>query len=171
MYWGVCGALTLALLTREEIAGLLADRRPRLGPHATLGAALICWPPIGTIVTRFLPEVGDSSAAVIATTAGIALTNAAFEELLWRGVFITLWPDSRWLGWLWPAIGFGVWHFAPQVIHPAAMGPVAYVAAATALGLSWGWVAYRTGSIRWVGVSHIVTDGSGLRNALFFIVR
>ena len=49
------------------------------------------------------------------------------------------------------------------------MGPVTYVVAATSLGLSWGWVAWRTGSLRWVSVSHVFTDGSGIRNALFFL--
>ena len=44
-----------------------------------------------------------------------------------------------------------------------------YVVAATSLGLSWGWVAWRTGSLRWVSVSHVFTDGSGIRNALFFL--
>ena len=39
----------------------------------------------------------------------------------------------------------------------------------TALGLSWGWVAWRTGSLRWVAVSHFFADASGIRNALFFL--
>ncbi len=49
------------------------------------------------------------------------------------------------------------------------MGPVFYVMSATALGLSWGLVAWRTGALRWVTVSHLFTDGSGLRNAVFFL--
>jgi membrane protease YdiL (CAAX protease family) len=68
-----------------------------------------------------------------------------------------------------PATGFGAWHLAPQVNHASTMGPMVYVLSATALGLSWGWAAWRTGSLRWVGASHVLTDGSGLRNALFFM--
>jgi hypothetical protein len=49
------------------------------------------------------------------------------------------------------------------------MGPAPFVIASLALGMSWGWVAFRTGSLRLVGISHVLTDGSGLRNALFFI--
>jgi membrane protease YdiL (CAAX protease family) len=72
-------------------------------------------------------------------------------------------------GWIWPALGFGAWHLAPQVIQPSSMGSPAYMTAASLLGLSWGWVAYRTGSLRWIGVSHVLTDGSGIRNARYFI--
>jgi hypothetical protein len=106
---------------------------------------------------------------MIATIMGVSLVNTLAEELLWRGVYISLWPDNPWLGWVWPALGFGAWHLAPQVIHPAAMSPAIFVAASVALGLSWGWVAWRSGSLRWVSVSHLLTDGSGLRNALFFL--
>jgi hypothetical protein len=33
----------------------------------------------------------------------------------------------------------------------------------------FGERAWRTGSLRWVAVSHALTDGSGLRNAPFFL--
>ena len=63
----------------------------------------------------------------------------------------------------------GAWHLAPQIIHPSQLGPFVYVIAAAALGLSWGWVAWRSRALRWVGLSHLITDASGLKNALFFL--
>ena len=169
VYWAACAGLSVGLLGRRRVRDLFRDVRPRLGKPALVGAVLLLWPPLGAIATRFIPELADSSPAMIVTIAGVALANATLEELLWRGVYITYWPRNPWLGWVWPAIGFGAWHVAPQVIHPSSMGPVGYAVAATALGLSWGWVAWRTGSLRWVSVSHVLTDGSGLRNAVFFI--
>jgi membrane protease YdiL (CAAX protease family) len=168
-YWAVCAGLSVGLLGRQRIQALFRDARPRLGRPAIIGAALLLWPPLGAISTRFLPEVGQSSLAMFATIAAVAAANATLEELLWRGVYVTYWPKNAVFGWIWPAIGFGAWHFAPQVIHPSSMGPLVYVISATVLGLSWGWVAWRTGSLRWVSVSHVLTDGSGLRNALFFL--
>ena len=169
LYWAACAGLSISLLGRHRLRELFLDSRPRLGRPAVLGAALLIWPPVGAIATRFIPEIGYATPTMVATIAGVALVNALLEELLWRGVYITLWPRNPWLGVVWPAIGFGVWHLAPQVIHASAMGPIVYVVSASALGLSWGWVAWRTGSLRWVGVSHVLTDGSGLRNALFFL--
>jgi membrane protease YdiL (CAAX protease family) len=169
IYWATCAGASVALLGRRRLRALFRDTRPRLGRPALLGASLLLWPPVGAIATRFAPELAASTPPMLVTIAGVALVNAILEELLWRGVFISLFPRNPWLGWLWPAVGFGLWHLAPQVIHPSSMGPFVYVVSATALGLSWGWVAYRTGSLRWVSVSHFVTDGSGLRNALFFL--
>jgi membrane protease YdiL (CAAX protease family) len=169
VYWTTCAAVSVALLGPGRIRELFRDSRPRLGRPAALGAALLLWPPVGALLTRFVPDIGAATPAMIATIGLVAAVNALAEEVLWRGVFITLWPGNPWLGWLWPAVGFGLWHLAPQVIHPSALGPFAYVLSATALGLSWGWVAWRTGALRWVTASHVVTDASGIRNALFFI--
>jgi membrane protease YdiL (CAAX protease family) len=168
-YWAVCTGLSVGLLGRRRVQRLFRDVSPRLGKPAVVGATLLLWPPIGAVATRFVPELGQATPVMVATIAAVAVANATLEELLWRGVYITLWPENALLGWIWPAIGFGVWHMAPQVIHPSSMGAGVYVASAVALGLSWGWVAWKTGSLRWVGVSHVFTDGSGIRNALFFL--
>jgi membrane protease YdiL (CAAX protease family) len=169
IYWLACGALSLAILGRRGLRPLFRDVRPRLGKPAGVGAALLLWPPVGAIATRLIPDLGEATLAMACTAITIAVINGFMEELLWRGVYICLWPRNRWLGWVWPAIGFGAWHLAPQMIHPSPLGPIAYVVSATALGLSWGWVAWRTGSVRWVTLSHVITDASGIRNALFFL--
>jgi membrane protease YdiL (CAAX protease family) len=169
VYWAACGGLAVAIVGRDRVRGLFSDRRPRLGRPAAVGVTLLLWPMAGGITTRLIPDLGDATLVMAGTAIAVALTNSVLEELLWRGVYITLWPENPWLGWVWPAVGFGLWHLAPQVIHPSSLGPVAYVVAATALGLSWGWVAWRTRSLRWVAVSHFFTDGSGIRNAAFFL--
>lgn len=168
-YWAACAGLSLGLLGRRRVQCLFRDVRPRLGQSALVGAALLVWPPLGAIATRFVPELGHATPAMVATIAAVAVANATLEELLWRGVYVTYWPENAILGWIWPAVGFGVWHLAPQVIHASSMGAGVYVASAVALGLSWGWVAWKTRSLRWVSVSHVFTDGSGLRNAVFFL--
>ncbi len=38
---------------------------------------------------------------------------------------------------------------------------------AAVLGLMWGWVAHRTGSIRLTAVSHVLLDFSGLSALLY----
>jgi membrane protease YdiL (CAAX protease family) len=95
--------------------------------------------------------------------------NAFVEEVFWRGIFIRLWPSDPVRGWLWPAVGFALWHFAPQAIHRSSLGTVPFVLASLALGLSFGWVAWRSGTLRWVTPAHVLVDGSGIRSALFFL--
>jgi membrane protease YdiL (CAAX protease family) len=168
-YWTTCAGLSVALLGRRRIRYLFRDVHPRLGSPAALGLALLAWPAAGAIATRLIPEIGSATPALVGTILGVAVANALLEEVLWRGVYITLWPRNPWLGWLWPAVGFAAWHFAPQVIHPSSMGSGAFVAASFLLGLSWGCVAFRTGSLRLVSISHVLTDGSGIRSALYFL--
>lgn len=168
-YWATCAGLSVALLGRSRVRHLFRDAHSRVGRPVALGLALLAWPAVGAITTRFIPEIGSATPAMLGTILGVAVANAFLEEILWRGVYITLWPRNLWLGWLWPAIGFAAWHFAPQVIHPSSMGAGVFAAASLLLGLSWGWVAFRTGTLRLVSISHVLTDGSGIRSALYFL--
>ena len=168
-YWATCGGLSLALLGRRRVRDLFRDVHPRLTKPVAVGLALLAWPAVRAITTRFIPEIGAATPAMVGTILGVAVANAILEEVLWRGVYITLWPRNPWLGWIWPAVGFAAWHFAPQVIHPSSMGSGVFVAASLLLGLSWGWVAFRTGGLRLVSISHMFTYGSGIRSALYFL--
>ena len=169
VYWGVwCLAVPLLLLGPGRIRELFADRRPRLGRPWWLGLLALLVPPLGAIATRFIPEVGAATGAMIGTALAVAVVNATMEELLWRGVFVSLWPRNWLLGLAYPAIGFGMWHLAPQIIHPGA-SPLGFAIGSIVMGMCWGWVAWRTGSLRWTTLSHVFTDGSGLRNAAFFV--
>jgi len=72
-------------------------------------------------------------------------------------------------GYLYPALGFALWHLAPQAVHPIGMpgGLPAFLAGALLLGLCWGWVTWRSGSIRWPLVSHVLTDFLGLEGLVY----
>jgi hypothetical protein len=168
-YWATCAGLSFALLGRRRVRHLFRDVDPRLTKPVAVGLILLGWPAVGAITTRFIPEIGGATPAMLGTILGVAVANAVLEEVLWRGVYITLWPTNPWLGWFWPAVGFAAWHFAPQVVHPSSMGPGVFVVASFFLGLSWGWVAFQTGGLRLVTISHIFTDGSGIRSALYFL--
>lgn len=169
IYWGACAALTYGILGRDRVRALFRDRRPRVPRPTPLGVTLLAWPVAGAVATVAIPSLATATPVMVVTALSVAVVNALTEELLWRGVYISLWPANPWLGWIWPALGFGAWHVAPQVIHASPMGTFVYVAAATVLGLSWGFVAWRTGTLRWTSLSHVLTDGSGIRNSLFFI--
>src|SRR5207342_963390 len=58
LYWAACAGLSISLLGRHRLRELFHDTRPRVGRPAVLGAALLIWPPVGAIATRFIPEIG-----------------------------------------------------------------------------------------------------------------
>jgi membrane protease YdiL (CAAX protease family) len=52
--------------------------------------------------------------------------------------------------------------------NPAPGGNLALVVVAGVVGLGWGWIVRRTGSLRWSTVAHIAFDFSGLGARLYF---
>jgi deazaflavin-dependent oxidoreductase (nitroreductase family) len=93
---------------------------------------------------------------MIALAIPLATTNGICEELLWRGLYVRAFPGNPWLGMVFPAAGFALWHFVPQTIYPAE-NQLGFVISTFFLGLAYGLIAYRTGSARWAAISHCLT--------------
>jgi len=94
----------------------------------------------------------------------LALLDATLEELLWRGSYIAIFHDSWQLGVAFPAVGFGMWHLSPQLLHlnRAPGGKLSFVAVSMVIGLMWGWVAFAASSILLTSIAHLMFDFSGL---------
>lgn len=124
--------LPLALLAQVGVIGIVG-----LVPHTTM------------LTTQ---------GAMLATL--VALLNGPLEEAAWRGGFITEFRDRPrlgfWLGWLL----FTAWHIPLAMSHNIAFvgGWPALVGGAAALGLLWSWVAWRTGSVFYTSIAHVLTN-------------
>ena len=116
--------------------------------------------------TVLLPALPAATLTVVAVAWGIAAVNATAEELLWRGVYIRLFPGRYLAGWLYPAALFALWHISPTSVRGSA---VQLVTAAAFLGLLYGWIAFRTGSIRYPIPAHIAVNAMGLSFALLLL--
>lgn len=169
-YWcGWCLALPLWILGPAGVRQLFQNPTRPLGRRSWVGLLLLVAPPAAgyaTIAPVVFPGAGP---LVVSVSALIAVINGTLEELLWRGAFPVAFPTNQWLGCLYPSLGFGIWHLAPQVIFPNQMpgGRISLVASAIVLGLMWGWVAWRTRSIRWTTLSHVLMDFSGLGGRVY----
>ena len=164
-YWVAWGLLLpLWALGGRGLRTLFQDVRPRLGKPAWLGVVLLTLPPLLAGLTVFPAKVSRATPPVVLASFALALVNGTLEEVLWRGVYVRMFSGQVGWGYLYPSLGFALWHLAPQAVHPTAMpgGVAAFIAGALFLGLCWGWVAWRTGSIRWTVVSHVLTDFLGL---------
>jgi membrane protease YdiL (CAAX protease family) len=124
----------------------------------------LVWPLLLGFGVAFPAAVRGADGLLVGLSILIATVNGTLEELLWRGAFVAEFPDDPWRGHVWPAVGFAVWHYAPQVVFPNRMpgGATSLVAVCLVLGLSWGWVARRQRSIRWTALVHVLFDASGL---------
>lgn len=116
------------------------------------------------LFTIFLPRVGSVGLAVLAGSLLIGAVIGVTEELLWRGVYLRLFPNSTWMNMIYPSLMFGLWHISPQSVKASSMpgGVFLFVAYAVFLGLAYAYCARKTGSIRWVTLSHVIHDALGL---------
>jgi membrane protease YdiL (CAAX protease family) len=128
----------------------------------SLALAALAIPPLGAVTTQWLPQLRRTGPSVAVAAAGVGVTNALAEEVLWRGVPSAIFPGDPVLGWLWPAAGFVAWHLIPVKGLPAKR-KWQVLAGAAMIGIGNGWIAYSTGSLRWPALSHAIVDSSGLR--------
>jgi len=170
-YWIVwCLLLPWWILGSDGLLHIFRDSKPRFGRPRWLGIIFLIVPLLLGYGYAFPRAIGQADASIVLLSAVIAIVNGTLEELLWRGAYLTAFKDNWFLGYLYPSIGFGVWHFAPQSIFPnsAPGGVISLVVVAGLIGLMWSWVANRSQSIRWVTISHILFDFSGLGGRIYF---
>jgi membrane protease YdiL (CAAX protease family) len=170
-YWIVwCGLLPLAILGPRRVAALFRSTTRPFGDQPWLGVVILGAPLALGFSYAFPRALPHATAAIIALSLLIAIVNATAEEILWRGTYAAVFRDSRLWGWLYPTLGFAVWHFAPQSVfpNPAPGGSTALVVVAGIVGLGWGWLARRTNTIRWTVLAHVAFDFSGLGARLYF---
>jgi membrane protease YdiL (CAAX protease family) len=126
--------------------------------------ALLWWPTFFPLLAIFIPRIARASLPILIGSVILGLLIGITEEILWRGVYLQLFPSNLWLGILYPSLMFGLWHICPQSVLENRMpgGVFSFVAYAALLGLSYAFAAQRTGSIFWPAVPHILHDTLGL---------
>jgi len=164
-YWGIwCLAVPWRLLGKQGIAALFVVGTHLIGQPMWVGAVLLSLPLLLGYGYAFPRVVRGADLTLLVASAALAAINAVLEELLWRGAYIATFHDSWLLGVAYPAVGFGIWHLSPQVIHPnpAPGGKLSFVAVSVVIGLMWGWVAFAASSILMTSIVHLLFDFSGL---------
>lgn len=100
---------------------------------------------------RYDPSDMTTKLILVATS----FATGTLEEILWRGIFIHLFPKNVIKGCIVPVVWFGLWHIAPGTVSNVPI--VTLVIGAFVVGSCWGLLAYRTRSVFWSTVSHILT--------------
>lgn len=154
------------MLSNEELKELCTWRLPR---PKWLAVLFILMPFGGTVAEVFIPEIGNLTAMLIIVTLISAIMNGPGEELLWRGLFTQVFAGNKWLAIVYPSICFGLWHFAPLMIGGVHQGWQLIVFGPMILGLCWGWIAYKSGSIFWISIAHILVNFFALIGRMFLI--
>jgi hypothetical protein len=151
VYWPVwCILFPWLLLGRDRLLSLF--RASKLNRWEW---GLFVFPPALVLIGVFIHRYDPSDLMTKLILVFTSFTTGTLEEVLWRGVYIDLFPKNRFWGLIWPTIGFALWHFAPGTVStipaPALMG------GALVVGACWSLLAYQTGTVRWSAISHILT--------------
>ena len=165
-YWVVLSAISLAVLGRAGITRVI-ESFPDL--NAALWLCLALPVVLAFAFGPFAKQIPLVTPRVFLLSAMLAIVNASLEECFWRGVYVYYF-SSPLTAWLFPAVGFAIWHFAPLSVIPYRKGSAFFVLSSFLLGLCWGLVAFKTKSIGWNIVSHILVDFSGF-GALLYLGR
>jgi membrane protease YdiL (CAAX protease family) len=152
-YWLIFGlTIPVILVGRNDFAGLLKDRTPLFGRQNWLAALL--WVIItGVTLVMYGKEFMATPISLILLSIPMAVVNGFCEEIFWRGIFVKTFPGNPWLGIVYPAVGFALWHLIPQNVFPTENVP-GFILSTLFLGLAYGFIAYRTGSAKWTAISH-----------------
>jgi membrane protease YdiL (CAAX protease family) len=156
IYWlGFCLPVIALHVQRQRSSRLFSERlawRDWFVPFLLLVQVSV----VGLVVimpnTTLLTTHGAMAGALV------ALINGPLEEAAWRGGFLTRFAERRrlgfWLGWLL----FSAWHIPLMLSHGVVLDGLVLVGGATALGLFWSWITWRTGSVFWTTIAHVLTN-------------
>jgi len=165
LYWAVwCAAVPAAVLGWRRAVRLFGASAPQFKTLDLKTHALLWSPLVFPLVFTFVPRVATVGPRIVIVSVVLGLVIGVAEELLWRGVYLTLFPDNWWLNVIYPSVAFGLWHLCPLSALPSHYpgGAATFVAYSIALGLSYATCARRTRSIFWCTVSHCIHDSLGL---------
>jgi membrane protease YdiL (CAAX protease family) len=169
-YWMWCLLVPLIFIGKEEIKLLYTLKFPELRKRKLLAALFLILPLIFGYGYAFPKVIVNAESKIITLSFFLALVNASFEELLWRGTFIKIFQANKFVCIFYAGTTFGVWHIIPlsfsATIAPGGM--ISFIAFAVVLGWLYGWIAWSSKSIFWVTISHILLDFSGLGARIYF---
>jgi membrane protease YdiL (CAAX protease family) len=153
VYWMLCGLLFSAwLIGIKKIKKLSSPQRLKMKL-----IPFIIFPALMAFIFRI------SSATVypridVLVTIGLVITsfgNGIFEEILWRGVYMELYPNNNFLRIGYSTIWYAVFHFASGSLSPNS-NVLALVIGSAFFGILLALLAKYTNTIWWSIVSHVL---------------
>ncbi|MGD2146505.1 MAG: CPBP family intramembrane metalloprotease [Anaerolineae bacterium] len=151
VYWLIWGvAFPMLLVGRERIARLIRPRR------LTVRVLLLAMVPlVGASIYRLVPgmEYHTSSWWELPLLLSSCLGNGLFEEVLWRGVYMEMFPENILLRIVWPSIWFALWHYLPGSVNPNG-NALGLIIGSGLMGFYLSFLAKKTDTVWWAIVGH-----------------
>jgi membrane protease YdiL (CAAX protease family) len=168
LFW--CLAVPFWILDKERIRSLFAFNLSVFSEHKITNVFCLTMPLVLGYSYAFPKAIPNATPVIVLLSFLLALVNATAEEILWRGVYIKLFPEKKLISIFYSSLGFAIWHLAPLTIFPnkAPGGEYSFIATAFIVGLLYAITARNTRSIAFTILSHVLFDFSGLGARVYF---
>jgi len=153
LYWLIwCGAFTLWLIGKQNLRRIIRPRRLTLPVFL-----LLMIPIVGSLSYKLIPgmDYGQEKFWLALMVISTALGNGFFEEVLWRGAYMELFPKNILFRIFWPSIWFALWHYVPASVSPGG-NVIALMIGSGMFGFYLSYLAWKTNTIWWCIVAHII---------------
>ena len=153
-YWLVWGMVfPLIIIGKKDIKALIRPQKPTTKVLLPMSIILL-----GALAARlFVPgmEYEKQSVWILLLLLSTSFGNGFFEEILWRGVYFTLYPNNIFYRMIWPTIWFAIWHYVPgSVLHENVTGLIGLMAGSGLMGLYLSYLTKKTNTLWWSIVAH-----------------
>ncbi|MGD2253775.1 MAG: CPBP family intramembrane metalloprotease [Anaerolineales bacterium] len=153
VYWLLWGAVfPLLIIGKESIRNLIRPRKP---DAKAIGLVLLMLLLAGTFRLITKTEYQKPSIWIFVLLLTTNPGNGFFEEVLWRGVYMKLFPDNLFFRIVWPSFWFALWHYIPVTAH-SDKNPIGMIIGPGLMGLYLGFLAKKTGTIWWTILAHTI---------------
>lgn len=155
-YWLIRGFMfPLVMIRKKEMIALIKPQR--LTMKILLPMSVIF---VGALATTlFVPgiEYEKQSVWIYILLLSTCFGNGFFEELLWRGVYYKLFPNSIFYRMIWPSIWFGIWHYVPVSINNSELsGLIGMITGSIMMGLVLSYMIKKTNTLWWSILAHTI---------------
>ncbi|MBN2029972.1 CPBP family intramembrane metalloprotease [bacterium] len=153
LYWLTwCGLFPLWLVGKKPLCRIIRPRKPE---RSTLFFLII--PIVGSFSYKLISgmDYGRPDIGLFLLIISTAFGNGFFEEVLWRGVYMDLFPDNLFFRIFWPSLWFALWHYAPGSVSPNA-NIAALMIGSGIFGFYLSFLAKKANTIWWCIVAHTI---------------
>ena len=151
VYWLIWGGFFPSLVIgKESIRNLIRPQKLTLKPFLLVLFLLLM-----ASLYKFVPNMDyeKPSTWIFLLVFSTCIGNGFFEEILWRGVYMQLFPNSMIFRIVWPSIWFGLWHYVPGSLNPGG-NVVGLIIGSGLMGFYLSFLAKKTDTIWWTIIAH-----------------
>ena len=151
IYWIIWGAVfPLIIIGKDAITKFIRPQKP--DKKILL---IIVIPLLGALAARLILGGYEKESVWIALLIfSTPFGNGFFEEVLWRGVYVKLFPNNIFFWMIWPSVWFAFWHYVPGSISSGS--PLGLMIGSGMMGLYLSYLTKKTNTVWWAIVFHTV---------------